>query len=302
MGILGWLTPDSLPETRQCVLLVVPPRGGDFYAMLKGALVPLFDSENYELEGTLTEEECALYWRQWDAQQRWLVPWNPYSVKLLRLHPTGLIAYWPLWEALAATRARDFGTNAYHGTAYGSTWETTGIGDGMTAIAIPASGARIGSFPAGLFTALNKDLGTISFWANTANWFATAFYYHFSAVTFVPSMQFNLRKDSPNTYTFYLQPPGITGTSVTASIAAWAASGWHNIAATWDVAGDAILYLDGAEAARAAHPGSFAGAAPTMLNIGSFADTFGSCNSTLAHVALWDHAKSAEEISEIATY
>ena len=66
----GWLTPDSLPPSYRRVLLYVPD-DFDFFATLKGALVPLFSSENFEEYGTLTPEECARYWRIWDALNDW---------------------------------------------------------------------------------------------------------------------------------------------------------------------------------------------------------------------------------------
>lgn len=66
----GWLTPESLPSGTRCIQLNVPD-DFDFFAMLKGAIVPLFDSDQYEEHGTLTPEECAQYWIDWDAANSW---------------------------------------------------------------------------------------------------------------------------------------------------------------------------------------------------------------------------------------
>jgi len=67
---LAWLTPDNLPTQLRRVTLYVPD-DLDFYAMLKGALVPLFSSENFEEHGTLTPDECSQFWVNWDAENDW---------------------------------------------------------------------------------------------------------------------------------------------------------------------------------------------------------------------------------------
>lgn len=64
----AWLTPDALPSSTKCIQVEVPD-DLDFFAMLMGAIVPLFDPENFEEFGDLTPEECAQYWRDWDAAQ-----------------------------------------------------------------------------------------------------------------------------------------------------------------------------------------------------------------------------------------
>jgi len=66
----GWLTPDSLPSGTRCITLNVPD-DDDFWAMLKGAIVPLFDSSQFEEYGTLTPEQCAQWWVDWDAANDW---------------------------------------------------------------------------------------------------------------------------------------------------------------------------------------------------------------------------------------
>jgi len=66
----AWLTPDELPSATKCVQITVPD-DEEFYAMLIGALTPLFESENFENEGTLTAEECAQWWVDWFWAQTW---------------------------------------------------------------------------------------------------------------------------------------------------------------------------------------------------------------------------------------
>lgn len=64
MPMLAWLTPDNLPGGTRCVQITVPD-DEEFFAMLIGALVPLFESENFENDGDLTAEECAQWWVDW---------------------------------------------------------------------------------------------------------------------------------------------------------------------------------------------------------------------------------------------
>jgi len=69
--MLGWLTPDSLPAAERCVQIRVPT-DPDFFAMLMGALVPLYSSSNYEKHGALTPEEVAQFWVDWTFDNAWL--------------------------------------------------------------------------------------------------------------------------------------------------------------------------------------------------------------------------------------
>ena len=66
----AWLTPDALPTSTRCVTLTVPD-DFDFFSILKGAISALFELENWEEFGTLTPEECAQYWIDWDADNDW---------------------------------------------------------------------------------------------------------------------------------------------------------------------------------------------------------------------------------------
>lgn len=65
-----WLTPDALPAGVRCVQITVPD-DEDFYAMLIGAITPLLFPENYEQHGSLTPEDCAAWWIEWDDSQTW---------------------------------------------------------------------------------------------------------------------------------------------------------------------------------------------------------------------------------------
>jgi plasmid replication initiation protein len=56
--VIAWLTPDDAPGTPVTVELTIP--GGEEYAaILRGALVLLFDPANFELFGSQTPETVA---------------------------------------------------------------------------------------------------------------------------------------------------------------------------------------------------------------------------------------------------
>lgn len=64
----AWLTPDDPPSGVVYISLAVP-RGEDFEAMVRGALVPLTDPANFELFGALTPEQTAGYFQS--IQYQW---------------------------------------------------------------------------------------------------------------------------------------------------------------------------------------------------------------------------------------
>lgn len=55
---LKWLTPDDSPVTTRAILLIVPESEA-FEAMIRGALLPLLDPDNFEQFGTLTPQETV---------------------------------------------------------------------------------------------------------------------------------------------------------------------------------------------------------------------------------------------------
>lgn len=56
--MIAWLTPDNAPETPVIVELTIP--GGEEYAaILRGALVMLFDPANFEQFGSQTPEAVS---------------------------------------------------------------------------------------------------------------------------------------------------------------------------------------------------------------------------------------------------
>lgn len=60
MSSLKWLTPNSAPTGTKQISLIVPEQW-EFEAAIRGALVPLFDPENWELNGALTVDETLQY-------------------------------------------------------------------------------------------------------------------------------------------------------------------------------------------------------------------------------------------------
>jgi microcystin-dependent protein len=84
MSKLAWLTGDSLPASTKDIVFTVP-NDNHFLSLIKGALVPLIYSENFEKIGTLTPDQCADYLR-------------PIILKFFEEIPAmipGLIMAWP---------------------------------------------------------------------------------------------------------------------------------------------------------------------------------------------------------------
>lgn len=53
-----WLTPNSDPGTTRQIILVVPA-DDEFEAIVRGALLPLLDADNFEQYGDLTPDETV---------------------------------------------------------------------------------------------------------------------------------------------------------------------------------------------------------------------------------------------------
>lgn len=71
--MLAWLTPDDAPDGLKCIRLLVPS-GEEWETIIRGALVPLFDSVNFEQYGSYTPEEtaevflsCMAQWMKWEG-------------------------------------------------------------------------------------------------------------------------------------------------------------------------------------------------------------------------------------------
>lgn len=55
---VGYLTPNTLPGTTQCRVLLLPDNE-EWIAIITGALEALAEPEAWQKYGTLTPEECA---------------------------------------------------------------------------------------------------------------------------------------------------------------------------------------------------------------------------------------------------
>lgn len=297
MSKLGWLTPDSLPANYRCALLAVPD-DLDFYAMLKGAIVPLFDSRNFEMIGVVTEDEAAAYWRQWDYDQNWIVPWNPYTIKLLRLYSAGLVAYWPLWDALGTTQARDYGPLAGRAPVLGAvTFDSAGIGDGMTSLYVNVAGEYVNIYSAALAGAFNPDEGSMMIWGNADNWTAVLNQFMLSLGTSAGGYHLSLYEVFGSSV-FQRTAPG-SGTSVI-----WGgplAAGQHQFVGTWSVAANRCeLYIDGVFRNFTIAGASWAGA---LINAGRIGQKFNTADrivGKLAHAAIWNRVLTPIEVAQLA--
>lgn len=59
----GYLTPDSIPDERQCRSFSIP-NDTAWLGVFMGAIAPLLSEESWREFGTLTPEECAAQWQE----------------------------------------------------------------------------------------------------------------------------------------------------------------------------------------------------------------------------------------------
>jgi len=297
--MLAWITPVDQPGTPVAGLVWLP-NGDEYAALVMGAYAELLFDYNFEQIGGLTPEDAAAAFQEpgYHTARHWANVWNRYTQKMLALYDQGMIAYWPLWEALAATRARDFSGAAFHGTPTGGTWESGGIGDGMTALALSGSGSKVDVYSTGLRDALNGDEGHVSLWANVTNWLSgspalialrstTAYYILIQANS--GYLNFTHKSPGQTAKTISYELPGDT-------------AGYHQVQFSWSLAGNRIAaFFDGVLVGEDTHGGTWGTSKIAQAVLGAFnATPLNPLPGSLAHVGLWDRVMSAEEIAGLA--
>jgi hypothetical protein len=60
--VYKWLTPDNAPSGTFCIELFLP-MGEEWEAIVRGALAPLFDPDNFEQFGSVSADDSAAYFR-----------------------------------------------------------------------------------------------------------------------------------------------------------------------------------------------------------------------------------------------
>jgi len=213
-----------------------------------------------------------------------------YRDRVLATHPGNLLAYWRLNETSGATVADATG-HGFDGVYNGVLWGRPGIGDGATALGFDGADDLVNVHSAGLAAAFKGATGSLLLWLKLQDLAATRILFYAQA-------------NSSNYIGVYVTTLGILGTGYRAGgttryaltpALTWGAK-WHQYLVTWSKPDDRVRqYLDGqAIGADASSLATWTGAPGTML-VGSLGADF--MKGTLAHVALWDVALEAADVS-----
>jgi len=298
--MLAWLTPDDQPGAPVAGLIWLPA-GEDYEALPIGAYAELLFESNYEQSGVMTPEETADAFAEpgYHTARRWRQVWDAYTQKILSYHDQNLFTYWPLWEALAATRARDLAPSAFHGTLSYGTWESTGIGDGRTSVDMVGTNSRIDVYSSTLANHFPYDAGLIAGWFESDDWTVVTnrFLWNFYNGT---DYYFRLRHLNQQ-LNFQLKSPGVAQANVVWDIPdGW--SGFHHIGCSWSVAEDRFrLHVDGVEVGSQNHPGDWGGSQITAALLGSaLPSSVNAFDGRMAHIGIWSIEKPDNEIAHLA--
>lgn len=164
----------------------------------------------------------------------------------------GMMAYWPLDEG-AGTTARDY-VGGYNGTLtngpawvagkFGQALQFDGANDMVVLGAVPVASAA-GSAALWFNTSYDwksTDSIGLMFWASQTDG---------DGYGGQNEIHINVRADATNGGRMQFFTEGAGGDVNISSPNAYNDGLWHFVAATWDITGEAILYVDGAEVARA---------------------------------------------------
>jgi len=298
--VKAWLTPDNQPGY-PVAELVWTPAGEEWESLPIGAYSELRAAYNFEKFGSVTPEEAAAAYQEpgYITAHHWRQVWNAYTQKVKAYYADGLIAYWPLWEALGATRARDLSPNGFYGTPTGATWESAGIGDGMTGVSLSGSGSKI-DLAAGLYDAFNSSEGTLLFWAKQSDWNQGGRY--LAAFRDSTSHFVSVDHATDGIITWQFKTPAISAVQLSFDMSSLWSGGWHSLAFSWSLStGLLIAYADGVEVAAGTHPGSWGTSKISQAVLGARNSTpTSSFIGDMAHVALWDRVLTAAEIAHLA--
>ncbi|MHC4251393.1 MAG: LamG domain-containing protein, partial [Planctomycetota bacterium] len=162
---------------------------------------------------------------------------------------SGLVAHWTFDEGRGAM-ACDTSGNDNHGRLQGAEWAKGKLGG---ALAFDGSSDYV-ALPTSLVT---SSVGTVSAWVNTAKDFTESGHIFYGASQTGgdgngAQGELHLSFKSDETVYFYINDNGSSDVSI-ASPSTLTDGAWHHLAASWNIRGNAILYVDGANVAQAPH-------------------------------------------------
>lgn len=203
------------------------------------------------------------------------------------------LAEWRFDEG-TGTAAADASGNGFDGTVAGATW-TTGVKAG--ALSFDGSGQLV-ELPTS--TGLSTAVGSVSLWVkytasdgmlfygapvSNGDGFGSADEFHVHTNGVNGKIGFFIR-GNPNVSLF--------------SAAAYNDGRWHHVAATWQVGGDATLYVDGVAVASAPHTGN-AFSFTSLMRIGApGVNTIRALNGQVDQVKLFGSLLTSADVGELA--
>jgi rhamnogalacturonan endolyase len=204
-------------------------------------------------------------------------------------------AWWKLDET-GASSASDSSGNGNTGTVVGATWTAGKFGNALgfdgvdDQVTLPNSIA-------------NSAAGAVAMWVKTAANFAdTAMLFYTSSATTGngggAENELHLNFLADERIQFFIEG-GAADVTIT-SANGYADNAWHHVAATWDINGNAVLYVDGTAVGSATHDATnFIGSAVTRLGRPATATRY--YNGLMDDVRLYNVAISPNHVAAIAS-
>ena len=194
----------------------------------------------------------------------------PYSLRMLNLFGSAIIAYWPLWEA-SGTVANDISGHSYNGSYTGVTLGQPGIGDGRTCPSFDGINDLVNVYSAGLAGVFDGSEGSVLCWARVSpsSIWTDGLYHVFVRLGVDGNNYLLLYKSPTNNYISLDYRAG--GTLKSASTTQFGGStAWFHIAVTWSKSNDQYkAYANGAQIGS------------TLTGLGTWSSSLAAANSVL---------------------
>lgn len=209
---------------------------------------------------------------------------------------TDIVAWWKLDDAAGASVA-DASGGGYTGAAYNGPAWTSGKAGG--ALYFDGSNDYV-ELPTGIVT---SEVGAVAMWVNTTKNFTNMGHvFYASAVTGGDGggtqNELHVNFTADERIQFFIEG-GSADVSITSPLT-YADGLWHLVVATWDITGNAILYVDGAAVASAVHnAANFVCSARTRLGRPDAASRY--YTGLLDDVRLYDRVLQAAEVAALWT-
>jgi hypothetical protein len=264
--------------------------GNDFDTVNNASGAPLQTATTYK-PGTL-EKDMVYYWRidEFDGTNlhRGQV-WSFRTLPEITVTDPNLVGWWKL-DTTSGTTAVDWSGHGNNGTIVGDPQWVEGFDGG----AIEFNGSDYIELPTNL---VGSDVGSITMWIKTEQMTIGMIFYGTDATTgngYGDENEMHVNINVGGVVNLFIE---FVDSDVSVETPAVNDNSWHHIAATWDINGQVMLYLDGGEPVAADHTGNNFRFSGRMR--------FGAPNSSerfyigsLDDVRLYDRLLSVAEINE----